>query len=230
MLGKVHNWLLPSATRKLLSTQSNWSLHFYDALCVCRWCPCLPHTSSWGHPAGIPTPASQRKQSQSVTGAMNSVYSKEGWAWGTYGWEVAKVPLYEPGVQDSSGVLPLTFARGNIPWGWKHGDTYSPQKHSLPLTWTCPFDHAALTLYFSSFFWWEEAACSFIPPANGEDMEVRCSDWPASPETGQLWLSVNKSQIFWTTPARNTTGSGKFTPDLILQSNYVSCSPPRSSC
>lgn len=163
MLGKVHNWSLPLAICKLLSTQSNWSLHFYDALCVGRWCTCLPHTSSWGHPAGTPTPDSQRKQSQGVTGAMTSVYSKEGQAWGSYGWGVAKVPLYGPEVRDSSRVLPPTLARGNIPWGWKHGATYSPQKHLLPLTWTCPFDHAALTLYFSFFFWWEEAVGSFIP-------------------------------------------------------------------
>lgn len=153
---------LPLAPCRFPSTQSNWSLHLYSALCAGQCCTCPPHTPSWGHTAGTPTSDSQRKlsgchRSHQLSLWQGGIGLRQVWMRSG-----KSTLLYRPGVHDSSGVLPPTLARGNIPWGWKHGAIYCPQKHLLPLN-TCPFNRAALTLHFSLFFWWEEVVDSFIP-------------------------------------------------------------------
>lgn len=218
MLGRAHNWSLPFATCRLSSTQSDWSLHLYCALCVGRCCTCPPHTSSWDHQAGTPTPGSQRKRSQEPPAQLMARRDRPDLrqVWMR---SAKSTLLHGPGVWDSSGVLPPTLARGNIPWGWKHGATYPPQKHLLPLTWTCPFEHAALTLHFSFFFFVIRSGWFLHPPEKGEDMQVRWTGWPATAETGQLWLSVNKFQIFLNNTCKKHCRFGQIhpRPDTSIQ-------------
>lgn len=54
---------------------------------VCQCCTCLPHTSSWDHSPGTPTPDSQRKQSQELSLWQGGTGLREVWI------GIAKVPF-----------------------------------------------------------------------------------------------------------------------------------------
>lgn len=127
-----HGAQLITALGYLQTLKHTIKLEFAPLRCpVCQCCTCLPHTSPWDHPAGTPTPESQRKRLQGVTGAQFMARKDRPEA----GMERSgKSTLPNgPGVWGSSGVVPLFMSRGNILWRWKHGTTYSPQKNTCCL-------------------------------------------------------------------------------------------------
>lgn len=106
VLGKMHNWSLPSAISKLSSKQSKYRRHIQHTLCIGWWCTRLHQTSWCGHPVGASAPYSQRELSQGVMEVMSSVYVPEGQVWGMCGWGVEKVPFpVDPGYRTALGYI-----------------------------------------------------------------------------------------------------------------------------